>query len=602
MEFIVFDCETWRSNSFAFGVVYYPDRQLYLTFFDAESLKKHFMKLVRRDRKTKYKFTILAHNCSYDLNWIFGNYETFFAPTYKEEGKQKRKRFHIDCLARSGRFYYAKYYNLYFIDTFNIFPTSLEKAGKVVGYPKLKMSQKFMQKIPKEITEKDIEYCKTDCLVCWKIFNKIGDWVESKGGLLKHTISSSGLTILKHKNPNFKKYLDELNKNWKIRELDELFRLAFFGGRTEVIKKMIIDGYYFDVNSEYPYVMTEEFLYPDPSTLRYFHSDIDIALKSFEGCAKIKISVPKMKVPPLPFRREDGKIIYPSGILEGVWCFPEIRLALEMGCKILETDWIIIGDRIPSPWGEYVTELYNDRLKCKANNDPMEEVIKIFMNALYGKFAQKSFQDKIMKLEDSEDAGETFYDGKEWFIRLSTEPERADCDILCLASYVTSYARCHIYKYYRKCNFDFAYSDTDSIITSIFLEDSKELGKMKLEHKVKYASFKGRKDYILILEDKAILKRKGVSVKSIQAIKKSNKKLMKISKRVLKKLNKGDIEICKAVHESDFVIYEKILKSRESLRRKLQAGHSYDQQKERLKPEDDGRLWLDTDSIPIHQL
>ena len=594
---IAIDVETWQSKKFAFGIVLYETGEHH--FFDnTEEMKNHLLSLVRKSKNCPDKYLIMGHNIAYDLGWIFGNPRLFFAPQWKNEGN--KKRYNIDFLQRSGRFYKAKYYNLNFIDTLNIFPLSLEDAGKVVNHEKGKTPEKFLKNSFGEIDENDIKYCLDDCKICLKIFEYVEKWVLQKNGKIGLTVASSGLSILKSKNPDFKKWTELLIKNLTLRDYDESFRSSFFGGKTEVYKKKGENLNYYDVNSEYPYVMGPDFNYPDPATLKKIHCDISDLWKylyKFEGCFFGKIEIPYSKYPLLPVRnRETGKIIYPYGTLTGAWNFPEIREALKLGGKILSIEKIIIGDRIKSPWAGYVRELYDERKKAKLENNPVEYVLKIFMNALYGKFAQRNFEDKLVKLsEDTENySGEMEEIFGEYYFRIKTEPTRSNCDILSLASYVTTYARINLHRIIIKCG-DVYYCDTDSVVTGKNLKTGVELGDLKKEFSIESASFIGRKDYLLKTKKKTILKRKGVPVKNLISF--DNKILDEDDK---KKLSEKDSGILELIHYSDVVKFSKISRFNEAIVRKMETSRYLEMDRERIKKYDDGRIWNGNDSEPIH--
>lgn len=620
---LTLDIETWKSKRFAFGVILNPESMEHKVFYSPNKMKDYILGLVDK-RKRAEKIKILGHNIAYDLNWLFDNYEMYFKSEFTKEkyvskdGTENiRKRYYKKIISREGKFYQAKLYNLEFLDTFNIFCMGLDKAGYVVGNKKeLDIRKKFENNEYGKITQKDIDYCINDCLITYQIYEYIKNWVESHGGKLKLTIASNSISILKAYNPNIQKYLTELNKNYSLSNLDEFFRDSYYGGRTETHLKTGADLNYYDINSLYPYVMAENY-FPNPLTLFEYKDSIYKALREYEGCAEIEIFVPDdIKIPVLPVRTKnidgvnDGKIIYPKGQFWGKYCFPEIRLALEMGCHIINTGKIVCGKRIKSPFKEFVNVLYNERLEKQKNKDKSEYVTKINLNAGYGKFGQRDFENRIISIDEADNIFndnklyEIVYYKNEPYVKYSTKPTRSRTDILCFASYVTSYARCKIYKWYEKAEFDIYYSDTDSLITSKELPTGKKLGELKLEAKILEASFKGRKDYYLRIWDnenkceKGIVKRKGCSLKMVTELH-INDSIIYVDETIKNGLINENPEITKLYHIADNLKIEKILKSRESLIRNLNAGHLFETEKSRIQQYDNGRIWTaDEISIP----
>lgn len=602
---LTLDIETWKSKHFAFGVIYDPTKKTHRVFYSINEMKDYLLSLID-ERKRAKRYKIYGHNISYDLNWIFDNFELYFKNEWVTE-KNNRKRYWKRVISRDGKLYECRLHNLYFLDTLNLFPLSLAKAGEVVGHKKdLDIRKKFeTTDTPGEITLDDINYCLSDCIITYKILMKLKNWVESHGGKLKRTLASSALSILTNYNTTFKNYLKQLNSNYTLSNFDERFRNAYFGGRTECYN---IDAYnlnYYDINSLYPYVMANsEMQYPDPTTLFKYKGNILDALNEYEGMAKVKLHCPKdIKIPVLPLRVKnmgginDGKIIYPTGTFWGEWCFPELRKAYEMGYSFLDSEFIIVGKKVKSQWTDYILDLYAERKVQQDNKSPLEKITKLFLNTSYGKFGQRDYENRIISMEEADEIYDDntlydviFYKG-EPFVRYKTEASRSRSDILCLASYVTSHARTELYSYYQKCHFDVMYSDTDSLITHYEFKTSKELGGLKLEAEIKYASFKGRKDYFLELTDgTSIIRRKGCSLKMVNKLIVNGESII-IDKHLKIEFENKNPEITKLYHDADILHIEKILQSRESLIRGLDAGKSFQITKERKKKKDDGRLF-----------
>ena len=643
---LTLDIETWGSKYFAFGIIYNPKNDTHEIFYSAKEMRYYLKSLINKSKKAE-KIEIYGHNISYDLNWIYDNYEMFFRNEWiiEKYNGNERKRFTKKLISRDGRLYEAKYYNLIFKDTFNLFPLSLKDAGKVVNYEKnIDLRKKFETATkPQEITDIDIQYCLDDCKITYMILKEINTWVLLHGGKLKRTIASTSMGILKRYEPKFEEWLNTINKNVGLAELDECFRVSYFGGRTE---NHNVDGknlYYYDINSLYPYVMSNDnFYYPNPKTLFEFNGDINRALSVYEGVATIKIDVPRdLPIPVLPYRVNridgvsNGKIIYPTGIFWGTWNFPEIRKAISMGCKILESKNIVCGKRIKSPFKKYIETLYNERLEKKKNNDKTECITKLYMNSSYGKFGQSDYENRIITLQEADEIqkakeklindmvengdipkekgdeilAKDVYDiveyKKDYYVKYKTDSKRSKVNLLCFASYITSYARVEIYNWYEKCDFNIYYSDTDSLITSKKLPIGILMGEMKLEAKIIEASFKGRKDYYLKYYDddgkiKGMVKRKGFSLKMITHLYLDNR-IIKVTDKTKQALIDGNPEICKLYHIAKQVKIDKIIKSREALTRNLNAGHLMDYEKKRNVEYDNGKIWFETGiSIPYH--
>lgn len=107
------------------------------------------------------------------------------------------------------------------------------------------------------------------------------------------------------------------------------------------------------------------------------------------------------------------------------------------------------------------------------------------------------------------------------------ETQTLNITSVAISAAITSYARIHITQIkldiLNKLGGKIYYSDTDSIVTDIHLPDNMvhptELGKLKLEHKIKKGIFISGKLYSLITDnDEQIIKAKGVKSNSLTFI------------------------------------------------------------------------------------
>jgi hypothetical protein len=93
---------------------------------------------------------------------------------------------------------------------------------------------------------------------------------------------------------------------------------------------------------------------------------------------------------------------------------------------------------------------------------------------------------------------------------------------IAIAAAITACARVHMSQFKNNPNFKLYYSDTDNIVIDRPLPKElvgDQLGQMKLEHTIKKAIFLAPKVYgLLTLENKQIIKVKGVTFKTIKEI------------------------------------------------------------------------------------
>ncbi len=105
-------------------------------------------------------------------------------------------------------------------------------------------------------------------------------------------------------------------------------------------------------------------------------------------------------VTPLPLKK-DGKLVFPQGTFSGVWTQFELSIInppqhtdiLQLHKILLfEGDWIFI---------EYIDTFYNLKSEAKKRGDTISyQVAKLFMNSLYGKWAEKKRVSVVMSREE----------------------------------------------------------------------------------------------------------------------------------------------------------------------------------------------------------
>ena len=238
--------------------------------------------------------------------------------------------------------------------------------------------------------------------------------------------------------------------------LQELARNSFYGGRFELVKRGYIgECYLYDLNSAYPYALTK---LPDITNGRWFESE-KIHHKATLGFFFIEADISdKVKIAPFPFVKKNRTICYPSGKFRTYVTLDELLMVKDdsnIEYKIIESWQYIPRKNCSYPFKNFIKQQYYKRLELKQNNNPLEKAIKIVLNSIYGKMAQRT----------NNVIGNLF------------NPV--------IASYITGFTRRQLYDFTKQNRLDkqvVAYA-TDSVACQkkIVGLDSKRLGKMKLD-------------------------------------------------------------------------------------------------------------------------
>lgn len=506
-DFYVFDTETGnikdgkikyelnaRPESFLFGVIY--GHNFTKVIYSVEDFQNEL-----KDPRYKNK-KVFAHNAEYDLNVLYGNI------------------YDMDAEAIfNGRFIRATNGNCIFADSMNIYKASVKKIGAMLGLNKQKLGDDNLTSSldGKKIPAKDINYCIRDCEIVYealiRIFEDAGD--------IKITQASLSLTY-------FRRYHQPFNIDHNHNT--SYFWNSYYGGRTEAFKLGDTHATVYDVNSMYPDRMKNT-VFPNPKYLKKEtcvkpKNFINRYLYNFEGCIHATVIHKDNWIGFLPVKYE-GKLCFPTGVLTGWWNFNEIRFALERGViEITQINTVVYGEPMESIFKGFVDTLYLKRYQT--DNELEIFRIKIFMNSLYGKFAQRINTETIY-LDNVEKHLDLIHEHqrKKTLIKLMPfNSERSDAflvvksknnyslkySIPSFSSYITSAARLVLLeKLLEWENFKPVYCDTDSIFLEIDpkITTSKKLGDWGKENKI-VTNISGLKNYSYIENSEEIRKIKGV--------------------------------------------------------------------------------------------
>jgi hypothetical protein len=365
--------------------------------------------------------TIYAHNLQYDLGNLF-----------------PRDLHKFNLLFVGGRLVRAYGFGKLWLDSFNIWPMSLKKLAPAFGLEKLKFDSES-----KEYVFRDVEIVRAAMIFAHKFAQQlhVDKLPGTLGGFCVKAFHAGG------------------GRNCE--DVDRLSRLGYYGGRVELFSS---GGrgrvYYTDINSLYPSAMTLEFpVNAQPQkTPRGF------------GVIDATVYVPECDIAPLPYRREDGAILFPCGTFRGVWTYQELENAVDYGAKIKKIHTCYGSTRGRKFYAGFIEKIYGARLKA---DSPAEKLmLKLLMNNLYGRLGISGSVTRnrrgTLELYDCE----------------FPLPEFTN---YLHAAYVTSYGRLQLQNYLRRVPArDLIYCDTDSIM---FFHNSdkppfecgKKLGQMKLE-------------------------------------------------------------------------------------------------------------------------
>lgn len=395
---------------------------------------------------------------------------------------------------------------------------SLDRAYLETKKIRKKFSVRHYLRHKKEIRQ----YCITDCILTKELAENWLDTFHDAFGFYPANWISSGYLAEKVLIYNEVQIPFFYDLDYQIQNLAWQ---SFYGGRFELTQRGYI-GYccLYDVNSAYPYALTH---LPDITNGKWILSqkiNPYSALGFFHIRAHIDYSV---KIAPFPFRTRNNRIIYPVGEFETFVTLEELKAVTgdpKIRYKIIDSYQFIPNKNPKYPFKKFIIEQYEKRMKLKQEKNPLERAVKIILNSIYGKTAQRA--NNMM--------GNLF------------NPV--------IASYITGFARAQLYKFVKENNLEthvVAFA-TDSVACRKKIDylDSKNLGQMKLDKEANDVYFLSNGFYRF----NGIWKNRGIGYDS--------EKKVEIEHQDTKTDKKGQLYISvkttKTMHIKSGIVYDKL--------------------------------------------
>lgn len=394
---------------------------------------------------------------------------------YLKERKWKNKILVINGMTIILSFVKDKKH-IVFINFQNYFRVSVATMGKIVGLPKLDVE--FETVSMREL----FRYCRRDTEIIYRAMIMLFSFIKDHNlGAFGYTQPTIAFNAYRHRFMHFKLLV---HKNPAVVKIE---RAGYFGARTECFRVGAFTNtplVQVDINSMYPHQMLSQ---KYPTKLTHWGMKCRITtLDHFcrQGCVMARVII-NTDEPVYPVKL-DGKTIFPIGSFEANLSTPELIYGIKHNHIREVKEYAYYWSA--NIFSEYIEYFYNLRLKYKAtNNIAYDSFCKYMMNALYGKFGQKS----DLVLEDSlvEGApdGRTieFHADKKCFITttnffgrmIKTMPRQQEGRnaIVSIAAHVTAYGRMKLWEYIKKVGRDnLFYCDTDCLI----MHDKPELLKL----------------------------------------------------------------------------------------------------------------------------
>lgn len=450
-----------------------------------------------------------------------------------------------------------------FLDSTRTLPMTLDAAGEAfTGKKKVDLAE--LLKVPKgrlyrelsRLRHDDVlkKYLRRDVLLLWHTMRNFQALVNSEGANLKSTIGSTAMDVFRRKFLRSKVYINRhLSTCPDLRAGTETltchgcghryFREAFYGGRTEIFTTSYHtprpnrpnapeagqgDLYLYDVNSMYPWAMTqsmptgmasvieggdgETVLRQGRTMIGIIDCDVEIPADTYLPPLPKRIRFEKSKPAPVGVgdRRPGSKLAFPTGSFRGVWDTAELSLLPEVGGRITKVHRQAWFSAEPL-FAPYVAQFYAYRDK----KDPKwtkgrSEFGKRMGNHLFGKYAQGELQEELFLDPPYEAISKLkLYSTARLGIFWKYTDHKPDHVAPQLAVHITALARVRLWRILsavRAQGGRVYYCDTDSVVCSFPAgvapwPSESQLGGLKMEHHLRRAQFVLPKLYLVECHD-----------------------------------------------------------------------------------------------------
>lgn len=385
-----------------------------------------------------------------------------------------------------------------FFDSYSILPSSLASLCVAFGVEHQKEKFDFRRQRVRRNDPKILKRLENDCKGLFEILQSFYS---------SEYIHNPQVTIASQALDTFKNIFLKSDVLTLPAEHEDIFRECFYaGGRVEVFKGWGRGVRSYDVNSLFPFAMLEPMPVGECSRVRSYK-------KGLIGFYCVDIaSTPDWYISPLLVKGEKnmfvkgrGRYYVSSAMIEFLLKEYGVRCKVNWGFTFRGGETIL---------ADYVNTFY--KMKSENRGNAMYYIAKLFLNSLYGKFAQNREKFRIEK-----------FDGQTNFIAMEGEiaqklhlvlvPHRSQSRFILpyLSAWITDLARLYHFKLMREHEQDMFYCDTDSLFTSARYPTGDNIGELSYKGTFQ-GCFLNSKTYALKSTDGEEVKFKGFNAEEFR--------------------------------------------------------------------------------------
>lgn len=237
------------------------------------------------------------------------------------------------------------------------------------------------------LVEQLAQRCELEAALIVELAEKVRDVVEPLDLKLRQWYGPSAIAARCLHKWGARKQAKRLNEKNSPHELIRAIDCAYFGGRVEAIKLGTVSKVTtFDLNSAYAYAVTllSQFYSTLKFTREYQAAPFSCWLASYSFPANVSLG-------PLPTRARTGGVSFRRAG-KGYFWWPELDYVLQHYPDCIDVQWgyVCSEEYRPVQFANAVEEVYDYRNRLKAAGEPGENIVRLALANLYGKFSQNT--------------------------------------------------------------------------------------------------------------------------------------------------------------------------------------------------------------------
>lgn len=398
-KFFTYDLETYPSKNNThevYLITLYSDKEVKV-WFKEEKNHNIIREFIDHVKSNYCNYKGFAHNAgNFDARKILDQLKV-------DEFLNKKRT----CLIKDGSILaiYLKN-NITLADSYQLLPRKLSALASEFKLEISKGSIPHDQITPnnyKKYREDAVIYCINDCKILFEVLKHFQNVIINNNISPIDPLNCITLPQFAFQTFRTEKYFPQ---NWDLYKLDKrkynFVADGYYGGKVDVYvtyaKSDEEEIFYYDVNSLYPYSMLNTM----PEGEGVWIEGKDINIQNFFGFVEVTVKAPStLNIPILPLRH-DGGLYFPQGTFTSVQFSEELKYALNYGYEIKNIKRGLAFNKKEHVFDNYIYEFYKIKEKEAENKGALYFVVKLLLNALYGKFGMKPVESEFRVINPRE--------------------------------------------------------------------------------------------------------------------------------------------------------------------------------------------------------